>query len=172
MCSSYTGECVALLEALNWLLENPQTSLICTDSLSLHGSLASNNWKDKDPWLKGIQENIYRNPSQITLFWVPSHCGIKGNEAADRIANEGAEMCQDNFPVTHQIVKAKIKARRWEVTHEQAKNTYKERRKPKVEVEKKWPRHVRSLFARLRTGHAERTSTDSMKRLTRCAKMR
>ena len=49
LCSSYTGECVAMLEALKWLLENPQTSLICTDSLSLHGALASNNWKDKDP---------------------------------------------------------------------------------------------------------------------------
>ena len=46
MCSSYTGECVALVEALKWLLENPQTSLICSDSLSLHGALLSNKWKD------------------------------------------------------------------------------------------------------------------------------
>ena len=154
MCSSYTGECVALVEALKWLLENPQTSLICTDSLSLHEALLNNNWKDKDPWLKIIKENIYRSTSQITLLWIPSHCGIEGNEAADRLANEGAKMCQDDVPVTHQIVKAKIKARSWEVTHERARNTYKDRRKPKVDVEKKWPRSVRSLFARLRTGHA------------------
>ena len=33
LCSSYTGECVALLEALKWLLENPKTSLIWTESL-------------------------------------------------------------------------------------------------------------------------------------------
>ena len=145
---------MALVEALKWLLENPQTSLICTDSLSLHEALLNNNWKDKDPWLKIIKENIYRSTSQITLLWIPSHCGREGNEAADRLANEGAKMCQDDVPVTHQIEKAKIKAKRREVTHERARNTYKDRRKPKVDVEKKWPRSVRSLFARLRTGHA------------------
>ena len=154
LCSSYTGECVALLEALKWLLENPQTSLICTDSLSLHDALESNDWRDKDPWLKLIKVNIYSNPSQITLLWIPSHCGIEGNEAEDRLANEGAEMCQDDVPVTHQILKAKIKSRSWEVNHDRARATYGERRKPKVKVEKKWPRSVRSLYARLRTGHA------------------
>ena len=154
MCSSYTGECVAFLEALKWLLDNPQTSLICTDSLSLQEALLSNDWKDKDPWLKLIKENIYSNPSQLTLLWIPSHCGIEGNEAADRLANEGAKMCQDNVSVTHEIVKAKIKSRKWEVTHDRAKATFEDRRKPKVKFERKWPRSVRSLYARLRTGHA------------------
>ena len=63
-------------------------------------------------------------------------------------------MCQDNVPVTHEIVKAKIKSRRWEVTHDRAKATFEDRRKPKVKFERKWPRSVRSLYARLRTGHA------------------
>jgi hypothetical protein len=39
------------------------------------------------------------------------------------------------------------------VTHERAKETYAEQKKPKWEVEKVWPRSVRSLFARLRSGH-------------------
>ena len=38
-CSSYTGECVALLRALEWLQQNGGSSLICTDSLSLHAAL-------------------------------------------------------------------------------------------------------------------------------------
>ena len=63
-------------------------------------------------------------------------------------------MCQDDVPVTHQILKAKIKSRSWEVNHDRARATYGERRKLKVKVEKKWPRSVRSLYARLRTGHA------------------
>jgi len=58
-CSSYSGECVAMLRTVEWLLEHPQTSTICTDSLSLHSALASNDWKDKDPWLKQIKMKMF-----------------------------------------------------------------------------------------------------------------
>ena len=34
--SSYTGECAALLRALEWLQNHHESSLICTDSLSFH----------------------------------------------------------------------------------------------------------------------------------------
>ena len=103
---------------------------------------------------KLIKESIYCNPSKITLLWIPSQYGIEGNEAADRLANEGAKMCQEDVPVTHQIVKAKIKSRRWEVTHDRARAIYRERRKPNVKLEKKWSISVRSLNARLCTFHA------------------
>ena len=57
MCSSYTGECVALLEALEWITitaiseHRPIKVLICSDSKSLQ----KNHWKDDDPWLKRIK---------------------------------------------------------------------------------------------------------------------
>ena len=66
-CSSYTGECVALLEAVKWLAEHPHISLICTDSLSVQSALEQNDWKDRDPWLKQIKESIYHGSSQIVL---------------------------------------------------------------------------------------------------------
>ena len=58
-CSSYTGECVAFLQALkwfekeevNWGEEEENKVLVCTDSMSLVKSLENNYWKDKDPWL-------------------------------------------------------------------------------------------------------------------------
>ena len=62
-------------------------------------------------------------------------------------------MCQDNVPVTHQIVMTKIKSKTWEVAHDRAKATIEDRRKPRVKVDKKWPRSIRSLYAHLRTGH-------------------
>ena len=155
LCSSYTGECVALLHALEWLQEHHHNALICTDSLSLHSALEQNNHKDRDPWLKNIKKALFQLGTTVTLLWIPSHCDIPGNDKADELAKQGSEMNQEGVPVTHAIVKAKIKARTWPINHQRAQQTYKNSRKPKVKIEKKWPRGVRSLYARLRTGHAK-----------------
>ena len=55
--------------------------------------------------------------------------------------------------MSHKIVKAKIKNRKWEITHPRAKVTYMEKRAPRKEIEKAWPRKVRTMYARLRTEH-------------------
>lgn len=46
LCSSYTGECVALLRDLEWLQVHRKSSLVCTDSLSFHSVLSQNDWRD------------------------------------------------------------------------------------------------------------------------------
>ena len=155
LCSSYTGECVAMLRALEWLQMNPMVSLICTDSLSLQSALAENNWKDRDPWLKKIKEVLFELKEPVTLLWIPSHCDIPGNEKADELAKVGGEFDQDAIPVTHQIVRSKIKSRKWVVEHPRASETYGDLRKPKYKEERQWPKKTRSLYARLRTGHAK-----------------
>ena len=154
-CSSYTGECVALLRALEWLQQNGGSSLICTDSLSLHAALEQNDWRDRDPWLKQIKQIIFNIEEPITLLWIPSHCGIVGNERVDELAKSGCELDQSMIPVTHQIVKAKIKGRKWEIEHPRAKITYGEARKPNFKIEREWPKKARTLYSRLRTGHAK-----------------
>ena len=154
LCSSYSGECVALLHALEWLSENKKTSLICTDSLSLQGALSQNDWRDNDLWLKKIKSIVFTLEEHTTLLWIPSHCDIPGNERADELAKAGGEMDQSQTPVTHQIVKAKIKAQKWPIIHERASSTYGGQRKPDFKTEREWPKHVRSLYSRLRTGHA------------------
>lgn len=159
-CSSYTGESVAFLEAIRWIHEkgkekdeDPGKVLICSDSMSLAQALDKNHWKDMDPWLKRIKEVLYELEPQVTLFWIPAHCNVEGNERADELARRGTEMNQDHTIVTHKIIKAKIKNRRWQVNHQRAKETYQQRYSPKFDVEKKWPRNIRTLYARLRTGH-------------------
>ena len=74
---------------------------------------------------------------------------------ADELANKGREKDQSETPVTQAIVKAKIKAGNCFPTHTGAKEMYRERRRPKFEIESKWTRRMRSLFARLRSNHAK-----------------
>ena len=158
-CSSFTGESVAFLEAIRWIKDNldnqpgPLKVLICSDSMSLAQALDKKNWKDIDPWIKDIKEMLHEMKTEVTLLWIPSHCDIEGNEVADELARQGTEMSQEEVVVTHKIIKAKIRNRRWEVTHERAKALYQQKRSPNYEVERKWPKGVRTLFARLRTDH-------------------
>ena len=119
-CSSYSGEGVAAVKALEWLVENPADATLCTDSLSLHEALNCNRWNDLDPCINRLKALIRTIPTNITILWLPSHCGVAGNDKADDLANRGAQMDQSGVPVTHNIVKAKIKSRKWEIVHERA----------------------------------------------------
>ena len=47
LCSSYTGECVEMLRALEWLQINNMSSLICTDSLSLQSAISTEQREGK-----------------------------------------------------------------------------------------------------------------------------
>jgi ribonuclease HI len=133
---------------------NP-TVLVCTDSMSLTRALESNDWRDADPWMKSIKQTLHRMKTNIKLLWIPSHCDIPGNDRADELADRGAKLSQKNTITTHGIVKAKIRNRKWKVTHERAKRTFGDRSSTKAEIERKWPKDCRSLFARLRSNHAK-----------------
>ena len=101
--------------------------------------------------MKKLLQNIKH---RIMLCWVPSHCDTFGNEKADRLADEGAKMPQNNVPVTFNITRAKIKAEKWKPKHERAAKVFGERRKPK-EIEKGWKEKIKRLYGRLRSDHAK-----------------
>ena len=157
LCSSFQAECIAMAKALDWISANPSggKSLIITDSMSMWQALQSNNWKDDDYHLHQIKSKVRAVDSKITLLWVPSHCNIEGNERADKLADQGTKEPQNEVPLSEKIVKARIRRRRWVPTHDRVRKIYRERRKPKLEVERRWPRKVRSAYSRLRTGHAK-----------------
>ena len=157
LCSSYDGESVACLEALKWIQENGTVGLkyaIFTDSLSLVTAIKSNSWKDSHEWMCAVKKSLQNIKHKVMLCWVPSHCDTFGNDKADRLADEGAKMPQNNVPVTFNITRAKIKAEKWKPKHERAAKMFGERRKPK-EIEKGWKERIKRLYGRLRSDHAE-----------------
>ena len=158
-CASYGGEIVALLEAMKWI-ENSEkecqhqlTILIATDSKSLTDAMKHPDWKSSEYWMHETRKVISRISSCIHLLWIPSHCDTPGNDKADDLAKLGSEMSQEGVPITQDIIKAKIKSRPWTITHARALETFGERRIPRTDVEKTWPKPVRTLYAQLRSGH-------------------
>ena len=153
--SSYGAEGVAMLEAMRWIRQNECSAVIITDSMSLQTALRNNNWKDKCEILAKIKEEAHLVNNKPTILWIPSHCDVKGNEEADKMAELGSRMDQSEVPVAHAMVKARIKSKKWTVTHRRAAEMYGDRRSPMFAVEREWPRDARRLFSRLRTGHTQ-----------------
>ena len=82
-CSSFSTECRAFLQALTWIQQNAhpaQTIMVLTDSMSMTKALEANNPKDRDPWMKQIKRATADTPNKVVVLWIPSHCGIDGNE--------------------------------------------------------------------------------------------
>ena len=157
-CSSYDGECIALRMALDWIQEREKDEthyLILTDSKSLKDALQNNNWKDTHETIREIKRSLINNKSKITMCWIPSHCGTRGNERADTLANEGTKEKQEEVPVTSNIICAKIRNESWTPNHKRTADTFVNRRKPKIEVESKWPIETRRTYSRIRSGHAK-----------------
>ncbi|WP_411016840.1 ribonuclease H family protein, partial [Salmonella sp. s51944] len=63
--------------------------VICSDSKSVLQAIKNNNWKN--PFICQILQKIdllYNSNKEITLFWIPSHIGISGNDKADSAAKK------------------------------------------------------------------------------------
>ena len=94
--SVFVAELVAILMALNFLLDlavSVYQVLICVDSKSVLSSLQSINLCAKIGIVSEIKTLIHLltlKGTYVTFLWIPSHCGIYGNDWADRIAKEGA----------------------------------------------------------------------------------
>ena len=80
---------------------------------------------------------------------MPSHCGVFGNEKADKMADAGAKLDQGEAPINYGIVKAKIRSKKWNIMYGKAKEIYEERREPR-EIEKRWPARALDFRSGLR----------------------
>ena len=125
--SVFTAECAALYKGLDFALSNCETSyLFCTDSLSAVMSPKSTKANVKtNIYILEIKNKVLQfreqspNGSRVVFAWIPSHCGISGNERADIVAKEATSMdYSDEYKVPYTDFKEGFKKKMWEESEE------------------------------------------------------
>ncbi|CAG2230681.1 unnamed protein product [Mytilus edulis] len=92
-------------------IDNITQVVFLTDVLSVLQAL-------KNDKLRQLQQALYNIKSLTTVIqWIPSHCGVWGNEQADKLAKYGAEQQQEENPVCFTemttIIKSLFNIRDW-----------------------------------------------------------
>ena len=95
--SVYATEMTASRDAVDWIFENRTLArdrfAIFTDSLSAAESVKALQSDSRPTLMAEVLESINRlGPGDVTLVWIPSHVGIRGNEEADAAAKEGLHL--------------------------------------------------------------------------------
>ena len=104
--SIFTAELQAILMALHYLVDLPQTlfqTVICVDSKSVLTALQSYNDKTRPEMIIEISHlvnSLILRGTDLCFCWIPSHCGIFGNEWVDRAAKRGANNSDKSEKVT------------------------------------------------------------------------
>lgn len=113
MCST-AAELVAIREALCYMLDvSPRTWTVITDSKSALQSLQSprRNSPNRQLVLQILKVHADANllGHSISFQWIPSHCGLQGNEMADAMAARGHDLVQQVMaPFTRSDIRAAV----------------------------------------------------------------
>ena len=72
---------------------------VITDSRSLVDALEGDGSHRRLDRLRQLLRECGEDERELTVLWVPGHCGLQGNEMADEEARRGAEMPQQDVPM-------------------------------------------------------------------------
>ena len=104
LCSSTRAELVALHAAVcdPDVASAGRPVIICLDSRAAlqtidAGPSAQTSQLGADIWRQLLA--MAARGTSVHLQWVPAHCGLTGNERADRIAKRAAELDQATVPI-------------------------------------------------------------------------
>ena len=111
--TNFRAEACALLEAasvLNTTEPLASNTVILTDCRSLLQSLQSS--RDTSQILQDTRRELYSLGSRtnLVLQWIPSHCGVSGNEKADKLSKEGSKLPQSHHSVSYPEARTIIKS--------------------------------------------------------------
>ena len=160
LCSSYQAEIYALEEAMLWLREHVDewgSAMVVSDSQAGLRALKGAGYKRLGEGLAKVARigrELGDRGKQLTFAWVPGHCGVPGNEWADREANAACTLEQGGVECMFEAVKCLWKRREvlGEMSHERCRRVYGEGMR--WELEKGWNRKQSVSMARFRSGHS------------------
>nr|KAG5706601.1 hypothetical protein BaRGS_005671 [Batillaria attramentaria] len=136
-CSNYSAE-VKALQAAASVIQTAGSEyhqfVFLTDARSVLEALSNNKEQELMDTLLAVSAG-----RRVVLQWVPAHCGVPGNEAADQLAKKGASESQPNTDLTYGEKRTLIKSARKPVT-------------PKDDYHC-LTRQEQVILLRLRTGH-------------------
>ena len=131
--SSYQAELRAIEEALGVFNERPEAKRLRLVTDSKAAQLRVGNLLPAQPCSSEEERKILielnkiaLRGAELTITWCPSHCGILGNEEADKTAAQGSKLNQQNVPWTHSTAVAAIRRTYHPpvIQHERLRQTY------------------------------------------------
>ena len=160
--SIFSAELVAIYMALVWISEvEPTAVCIFSDSISALQAISHN--QSNNPIICDIKHilcSIFYQGIEVHFDWVPSHCGVAGNEGADSIAKQAANKSSIdlhiklNISEIKHVAKLKLKEKWQQYWAKYKQNTLKDI-EPNVKfTQNRWGGNRKSevIFHRLRMG--------------------
>ena len=105
--TNYIAEAYNLLAAAKTLSQEerlPTNTMVLTDCRSVLQSLQS---PGGEQIFSNIRQelSLFKNKTSVTLQWIPSHCGVGGNEEADWLPKMGSKLEQSAQPMSYSEAK-------------------------------------------------------------------
>ena len=151
--TNFKAESCAILhaaETVNKSNKTTENTVIFSDCKSVLESISS---KSTNETIRKIKEELtnLQLRTKVILQWVPSHCGLSGNEKADRLSKEASKLEQPENSLDYNEAKTMIKTKmsnRWKKAHETEKE----------DNLRQLSRYEQVTIFRLRTGHCQLSS--------------